>query len=87
MANETVYSNAFFPVPQDEALYIVGFLPNIDNMHLTHHLVAYFCLGEMAAYTSAEPGHAVNPESAEMNGMMQHELMHCMKLTPHDPVA
>jgi len=68
MANETVYANAYFPVPDNETLYIVGFLPSIDNLHLTHHLVAYLCLDEMAAYTTAGPGQAVNPESAEVNG-------------------
>eukprot|EP00892_Ulva_mutabilis_P012914 jgi/Ulvmu1/9996/UM059_0045.1 len=68
MANETVYANAFFPVPQEEALYIVGFVPNIDNKHMIHHLVAYFCTGKMPAYTSQKSGQVINPDSAEMNG-------------------
>ena len=70
LPNETVYTNVFFPVPQAEELYIRGFLPSIDNTHLTHHLVAYLCVDEMAAYTVAAAGEAVQPESAEFNGAL-----------------
>lgn len=70
LPNETVYTNVFFPVPQAEELYIRGFLPSIDNTHLTHHLVAYLCVDEMAAYTDAAAGVAVQPESAEHNGVL-----------------
>lgn len=68
MPNETIYTNAFFPMPDDEELYIVGFLPRIVNTHLTHHLIAYLCVDEVAAYTRARPGEAVEPQSPELNG-------------------
>lgn len=81
MPNETIYTHAYFPMPEDEELYIIGFLPIIDNRHLTHHLIAYLCIDEVAAYTTARPGEAVEPQSAELNGAAhscaQHSLSGC----------
>lgn len=68
MSNETVYTNVFFPIPQDKALYVVGFAADIDNTKRVHHIVAYLCNEDISKY-NATAGATKEPASEEENGV------------------
>jgi hypothetical protein len=43
LANETIYTRVYFPLPQDKDYYIVGFLADIVNKVHVHHFIVRFC--------------------------------------------
>jgi hypothetical protein len=68
MSNETVYTNVFFPIPQDKAIYVVGFSADIVNTKRVHHIVAYLCQDDISKY-NATAGATNEPASEEENGV------------------
>lgn len=87
LPNETMYTRTFFPIPQDQDYYIVGFLADIVNKVHVHHFVAYFCtVGVDSLYSPPQaPGFPEQPKNESDVGAEST----CMNLAVHTthPVA
>jgi hypothetical protein len=73
MANETVYTRVYFPLPRDKDYYMVGFLANIVNKIHVHHFVVYFCaedLPKLYREPSSKAGFPEQPASPADNGAL-----------------
>ena len=70
LPNETVYTDAFFPLDLEEDLYVVGFYTKVVNAVHLHHFVVSLCTeGIEQLYDSPqEPGFPQQPASAANNG-------------------
>jgi hypothetical protein len=71
LANETVYTTHFHPLPQDETLYATGFAADIVNNKRVHHIVAYLCTRPASAFTE-RAGKPEVPADEEENGARAH---------------
>ena len=58
-----MYTRVYFPIPQDQDYYIVGFLADIVNKVHVHHFVAKFCTEEFSTLYFTPNETAGNPEN------------------------
>lgn len=74
LPNETIYTRAYFPLPQDQDYYIVGFLADIVNKIHVHHFVVTFCtepVSELYNNPNSEPGFPEQPVDERDLGTFQ----------------